>query len=68
MIPPSTSRLHTAGSDHNVHPSTADFNILLKIPAKTSFFSRANKNSLAYLIKLLECNVVLHFTLTHYIA
>ena len=34
----STSRLHIAGSDHNVHPSTANINILLKVPEKTSFF------------------------------
>ena len=38
MVPLSTSRLHTAGSDHNVHPSTEDINILLKVPAKTSLF------------------------------
>jgi len=43
MVPPSNSRLHTAGSDHNVHPSTADINILLKVPAKRNFFQEQIK-------------------------
>jgi hypothetical protein len=36
--PPLASSLYPVGSDHNVYPSRADINILLKLHAKTCLF------------------------------